>query len=180
MIKNLLSTLILSLAFSGIAIASISDEYKNKARPIIQLMKDGNVVETRKMNELEYQAFSKVHYIERQMDELEAPLDELEHDIEDNAEALEAAVEQVVQNSLAGNHDQSDFNHEMFESNIAQKLEEMVPTLKKINDMAEEIELAAKQLEDAFYQQYNKDDFDSIRVLDGDDRISFHFNEVDD
>jgi capsular polysaccharide biosynthesis protein len=178
MIKKLLTAVILTVVFTGVAIAIGNDEYENSTRPMIQLIKDDQVIESRQMNEQEYLAYREVHKIEQQMDELEAPLEALEHHLEANAESLELAVETQVKNGFYNGNVNIDFDHATVGHDISQTLNKMKPELKKINEMAKEIEHAAQQLEDVFYQQYDKRDFDSIRILDGEDRISFHFNAV--
>ena len=185
MFKKLLITTVVALTFASVlsltnAVAGDND------RPMIQLIKDMEVVETRKMTNEEYDAYQQLTNMEHKFDEVEGPMEVLEKELEAKAEKLEMAVEKMIErkfSALDGDGDDGfdDFEYEKETAvdEIKALVEQMKPNLTHIRAMANQMQTVVENFKKVITQNIDEDDYDSIRVIDGDDKSTIHFDDFD-
>jgi hypothetical protein len=150
---------------------------------MIQLIKDHQVVETREMTSEEYEAYQALENMEIKFDEIEGPMEMLEEELEAKAEKLELAVEKMFERKLSDfggdNNDEFEYEKETAIDEIIALVEQMKPNLKHIKAMANQMQKVAENFKDVITQNLDVNDYDSIRVIDGDDKSTMHFDEFD-
>ncbi len=187
MFKKLLTTTVVALTFAS-ALSFTHAVAGDSERPMIQLIKDHEVVETREMTNEEHEAYLALESMEIKFDEAEGPMDELEEELEAKAEKLEMAVEKMIERKFAAldgdsNDDNNEFEYEKETAvnEITALVEQMKPNLKHIKAMANQMKKVAENFKQVITQNIDEDDYDydSIRIIDGDDKSTMHFDEFD-
>jgi Skp family chaperone for outer membrane proteins len=182
MFKKLLTTTVVALTFAS-ALSFTNAMAGDNERPMIQLIKDHEVVETREMTNEEYEAYQALENMEIKFDEIEGPLEALEEELEAKAEKLEMAVEKMIErkfSDIAGDdNDEFEYEKETAVDEITALVEQMKPNLKRIKVMANQMQNVAENFKDEITQNLDENDYDSIRVIDGDDKSTMHFDEFD-
>ncbi|NQZ09376.1 MAG: hypothetical protein HRT35_19645 [Algicola sp.] len=186
MFKKLLTTTVVALTFAS-ALSLTNAVASDNERPMIQLIKDMEVVETRKMTHEEYDAYQQLTNMEHKFDDIEGPMEVLEKELEDKAEKLEMAVEKMIErkfSALDGDGDGDGFDDFEYEKETAVDeikalVEQMKPNLKHIKAMAKQMQDVVENFKQVITQNIDEDDYDSIRVIDGDDKSTIHFDDFD-
>lgn len=169
MLRNIIVYALLALSM----MTALADE----AYPVIDFIKDGEVLESREMTPEEYSAFIQLKTLEQKLDKLEGPLEQMEQTIEVDVKAIELEVEQI-EKSLAGMkfeslsdlsqlHVLGDINIDKIDSMV----ENMQPLIDEITAMSEEIGTTAGHFKTTLMNNYSEDDIDQIIINDGKEKV---------
>lgn len=169
MFRNVIVYILLGLSMATI----IADE----RMPVLEFVKDGKVIETREMTSKEYKAYKSLKTLEAKLEKLEGPLKDFGENIEVEAELIEAEVQAVIDETidvLSTSRSLSDLSRlsvlgDMKFEEIDSMLEEMQPLIDAATDMAEDISETANTFKDSIMKDYQDDEIDQIRILDGSD-----------
>ena len=177
MLKPIIATGLLFLSHFTVAQGTL---------PTIEFIQDGQVIESRKMSNAEYQAYLDLKELEFQMEDIEVPLEDLEDEIEASAENIEEQVEamvsQAIEHGVEHGIDQSlsgrlNISEHIDMTELHQKLAELKPKIDKVKLMARNIEIKVDEFKDLIHSDYHQSEIDQIRILDdGELESNFRFN----
>ena len=177
MIRNIVVTIFLSLAM----MTALADN----VYPMLEYIKDGEVVETRQMTTEEYKAYMHLKTLETKLKKLEQPLADFQENIDIEAELIEAEARALVDETiaiLASSQSLSDLSRlsvlgDMKLEELEAMLEDMQPMLEEITNMADEISDKALNFKNVLTKNFDENEIDQIRILDGEGKNIILANE---
>lgn len=177
MLRNLAVYLLLSLSMVTI----LADE----AMPLLEFIKDGEVIESRAMTQEEFAAYIQLKSIEQKINKLQDPLDEFQQAlnietqlVEEEVKKMEAKLKEIRIESLADLSQLSALG-EIDMTKVEAMLEQMQPMLDEVTDMTDEISSSTNNFKDVIMKNYKESDIDQIKIIDGkDDKITFGRNKT--
>ena len=156
---------------------SMMTAWADEAYPVIEFIKDGQVIESREMTREEYSSFMSIKTLESKLERLEGPLEQMEQTIEKDVKAIEEEVAQIEKTlsgmtfeSLSDLSQLSVLGDIEFEK-IDTMVENMQPLLDEITAMSEEIGSTANHFKSTLMRDYSEDEIDQIKIKDGGEKI---------
>jgi predicted nucleic acid-binding Zn-ribbon protein len=152
----------------------------NNEPPMIQVIKDRAVIETRQMSYDEFEAFKQLHAFEEKFEEMEAPMEDIEDQMEHQANKIEMAVEAILERAFTGdNTDNFSYDKDTAMDELRNLASQLKPKVNKIRAIAKNLETAVEKFEQLMVDSYDEDSFDTIKIIDGDDKTTFRFGHDD-
>ena len=156
---------------------SMMTAWADEAYPVIEFIKDGQVIESREMTREEYRSFMSLKTLETKIERLEGPLEEMEQTIELDVQAIEEEVAKIERtlsgmtfeslSDLSQLHVLGDIKFDKIDT----MMENMQPLLDEVTAMSEEIGSTANNFKSSLLSDYSEDEIDQIRIKDSGDKI---------
>ena len=165
MFRNLIVYTLLSLSMATI----LADE----AKPLLEFIKDGEVIESRVMTQEEYAAYVQLKTIEQKINKLQLPLDEFQEQLDFETKLLDEEVKEIEEQIKALKFDSFDDLSQLsamaeFDmSKVQSMLDEMQPMLDEITEMSSDIGTSTTNFKDIIMKNYKDSEIDQIKIIDG-------------
>ena len=167
MLRNITVYLLLTLSMVTI----LADENM----PLLEFVKDGEVIEARAMTQDEYTAYLNLKAIEGKLNLLEDPLGEFQEQleietqiVEEEVKAIEAKLKDMRFESLA-DLSQLAVLGDLDMTKVQQMIDQMQPMLDEVTAMSKEIGTTTADFTNLIMKDYKDSEIDQVKVIDGKD-----------
>ena len=167
MLRNITVYLLLSLSMMTI----LADE----SLPLLEFIKDGEVIESRAMTQEEFAAYKQLKSLELNIEQAREPIEQFQKLIEQETQLIEqeareiqAQLKEIRFESMA-DLSQLSVLGDIDMTKIEQMLDEMQPKLDALTSITAEIGTTTSQFKTIIMKNYSEKELDQIKIIDGAD-----------